>query len=377
MALMACLLLPALCRADGSDARPMRYKMDYVSGAYLRKSGSTLHFVTADLEWPAWINAGRPQTLMNHLAAKLFGNTDFAVADGFDRYLDSLGEPLEAVPDDDAGLNKVYHSLELKLVEYSTARYISFRIMAAERNAESHQVRSMVHHIFTYDIVNDRILGKTDLLRKICFEGNVAYYDFMNLVRQQTPSEYWEDERFYSMGFPQEFCLMNDGLVCDLGFTSYDSPANLLVFIPYKEAYDYYTKALKKLLQAEARLNPVGPVSTQESAGEAVDTTKVYNVAEENPVFQGGQDEMIKFMTDNLRFPPIEEMLEIKGRVVAQFVVERDGTVSTVSVVGPASPGFDREVVRVVKMMPRWTPGKIGGQSVRTRMSLPITWKPQ
>ena len=140
MALMACLLLPALCRADGSDARPMRYKMDYVSGAYLRKSGSTLHFVTADLEWPAWINAGRPQILMNHLAAKLFGNIDFAVADGVD-----LRVLLDAI---DAG------KLDAGGVEGADDAVVHLQTLRSEDTADDHTV--LQHHLVGIDAAGDK-----------------------------------------------------------------------------------------------------------------------------------------------------------------------------------------------------------------------------
>ncbi len=377
--LMVCLFgALSHCHADGAEENPMRYRMDYAKKSFLRTDGSTLHFVNIDLEWPSWVNGERRPMLMNHISSKLFGFEGLTLDECLQRYLDGLGKPLFSVPDGDEKTPRVYHTMEMRLVDYSKTRYISFRIITAKRKSDSAGVESTDHHIFTYDIVNDKLLGPKDLLKKACFPGYVSYDAFMDLLIMHTPSEYLMTDDYLYSEFPIEMCLMNDGLLCDFGFFEYGSLSHVLSFIPYNKVVGFYRKELKKLLNEPVKETPVPPIkSSIESKKSPVDTLAIYDMVDEHPVFQGGDDEMIQFMLKNLQFPPLEKSFEAKGRVVTQFVIERDGTVSLPTVVQSASPGFDREAIRVVNMMPKWSPGKVDGVPVRTRVTLPLTWRSQ
>ena len=86
---------------------------------------------------------------------------------------------------------------------------------------------------------------------------------------------------------------------------------------------------------------------------------------------------MLRYMVNNVRYPSFEEMLQIGGRVVVQFIVEKDGSISSPSVLMPVSPGLDREAIRFVTQMPTWKPGQLNGQPVRVLVNLPITFKMQ
>ena len=102
---------------------------------------------------------------------------------------------------------------------------------------------------------------------------------------------------------------------------------------------------------------------------------KVFDVVEQMPSFPGGQGALMNYLNSNIKYPVIAEENGIQGRVVVQFVVGEDGSISNVHVVKSVDPSLDKEAVRVVKNMPRWIPGKQNGQSVTVRYTLPVTFR--
>ena len=104
---------------------------------------------------------------------------------------------------------------------------------------------------------------------------------------------------------------------------------------------------------------------------------KVFDVVEQMPSFPGGQAALMNYLNSNIKYPVIAEENGIQGRVVVQFVVGKDGSISNVHVVKSVDPSLDKEAVRVVKSMPRWIPGKQNGSAVRVKYTLPVTFKLQ
>ena len=93
------------------------------------------------------------------------------------------------------------------------------------------------------------------------------------------------------------------------------------------------------------------------------------------PQFPGGESEMYKFLAMNVRYPEAAMKLNIQGRVLVQFLVNKDGSISDVSVIQSVSPDLDMEAVRVTKAMPKWIPAIKNDQKVKCVMSLPVQFK--
>ncbi len=104
-------------------------------------------------------------------------------------------------------------------------------------------------------------------------------------------------------------------------------------------------------------------------------TQKVYDVVEEPPSFPGGAGAMLSWLQNNVKYPTEAVKNKVEGRVVVQFIVEKDGSVSGVQVVRSVDPLLDREAARVVGSMPKWTPGKQKGKPVRVKYTVPIVFK--
>ena len=85
----------------------------------------------------------------------------------------------------------------------------------------------------------------------------------------------------------------------------------------------------------------------------------------------------MKYLSENTKYPVVAQENGVQGRVTVQFVVEKDGSISDVHVLRGVDPSLDKEAVRVVKSMPRWTPGKQNGITVRVNYRVPVLFRLQ
>jgi periplasmic protein TonB len=98
-------------------------------------------------------------------------------------------------------------------------------------------------------------------------------------------------------------------------------------------------------------------------------------VPEQMPQFPGGEEALMEFLNENLRYPAQAENMGIAGRVTVRFVVNREGVVSNVQVMRSLDPSCDKEAMRIVKIMPNWIPGRQNGRAVDVYYVLPILFK--
>lgn len=105
------------------------------------------------------------------------------------------------------------------------------------------------------------------------------------------------------------------------------------------------------------------------------DENKVFTIVEQQPEFEGGVEAMMNFIRKNIRYPASARRMGVDGTVFVQFVVSKTGQIDEVQVVRGINPDCDQEAVRVIKMMPKWKPGKQNGKPVHVRFVLPIVFK--
>ena len=110
-------------------------------------------------------------------------------------------------------------------------------------------------------------------------------------------------------------------------------------------------------------------------AQENQDETKVFDVVQQMPSFPGGQNALLQYLKRNIKYPLNAERNGIQGRVIVTFIVEKDGSITGVSVISSVEPSLDEEAVRVVKNMPNWIPGKQKNKPVRVKYTVPITFR--
>ena len=124
--------------------------------------------------------------------------------------------------------------------------------------------------------------------------------------------------------------------------------------------------------QEEANNIEITPVKIEEEEEEEEQT--IFQVVENDPEFPGGVEAMYMYLAQNIKYPQLARENNITGRVYVTFVVERDGSVSGVRVLRDIGGGCGAEAVRVVKSMPKWTPGKQRGKAVRVQYNLPVNF---
>ena len=112
-----------------------------------------------------------------------------------------------------------------------------------------------------------------------------------------------------------------------------------------------------------------GPSSSKSPGSDAFD------VVEEMPVYPGGMPAMMDFFNKNMKYPKEAFDAKQEGRVIAQFVVEKDGCITDAHIVKSVSPALDAEALRIVNAMPNWTPGRQNGKPVRVKYTVPISFK--
>ena len=94
--------------------------------------------------------------------------------------------------------------------------------------------------------------------------------------------------------------------------------------------------------------------------------------AEVNPEFPGGEDALYAFISKNVNYPIKEKENNITGKVIARFAIMQDGSVDKITILSQTPKAFNDEVIRVLKLMPKWKPGINNGKEVNVKMLIPI-----
>ncbi|WP_321479129.1 M56 family metallopeptidase [uncultured Bacteroides sp.] len=114
------------------------------------------------------------------------------------------------------------------------------------------------------------------------------------------------------------------------------------------------------------------PKQMASNVKDSLNKEPIFTVVEQMPEFPGGQEALMNFFTKSLKYPVGAKKAGKQGRVIAQFIIEKDGNISTPCIIRSVSPDIDAEAMRIIKMMPKWKPGKQRGKDVRVKYTVPI-----
>lgn len=120
---------------------------------------------------------------------------------------------------------------------------------------------------------------------------------------------------------------------------------------------------------------PVAPPVVEEKKPAPVQEDVVHDYVEKPPAFPGGEAELLKFLNQNIKYPPLAKESNIQGRVILSFVVNKKGNIEDVRVVKDIGGGCGKEAMRVVESMPSWNPGEQNGHPVKVRYTLPVLFR--
>ena len=122
----------------------------------------------------------------------------------------------------------------------------------------------------------------------------------------------------------------------------------------------------------EVKNTEITPVNIEEEKEE--EEQPIFTVVEKDPEFPGGTEALYKYLAENIKYPQLARDNGITGKVYITFVVERDGSIANPKILRDIGGGCGAEAIRVVKAMPKWTPGKQRGKAVRVQFNLPVNF---
>jgi len=128
--------------------------------------------------------------------------------------------------------------------------------------------------------------------------------------------------------------------------------------------YDFQIIKIKSRDELLVILKPTTP-STQD---------QIFTAVEVQATFPGGMDGLMKYLSENVKYPKVARKKGIQGKVFASFVIGSDGNITDIKILKGIGGGCDEETIRVIKGMPKWTPGKQSGRFINTRFTLPISF---
>jgi protein TonB len=120
----------------------------------------------------------------------------------------------------------------------------------------------------------------------------------------------------------------------------------------------------------------VEPLHADGTSGNTT-TEEVFMVVEQMPEFPGGMAKLMEYLSQNVRYPALAMQQRVQGRVVVEFVVNKDGSISDESILRSVHPLLNEEALRLVKNMPKWSPGMQRGKAVRVRYTIPVLFRLQ
>lgn len=134
---------------------------------------------------------------------------------------------------------------------------------------------------------------------------------------------------------------------------------------------------MKKLLFIIATLLFIVSIPQFTQAQEATtnEDNTLYSTFDEAPTYPGGAAAISRFIGTNLKYPKQARKDNVSGQVVAEFTIEKDGSISDINITTSLTPECDQAVIDVLNKMPKWTPGKKDGKDVRSLYVLPVTFK--
>lgn len=131
-------------------------------------------------------------------------------------------------------------------------------------------------------------------------------------------------------------------------------------------------EVMEQVAPAQPELVNIPPLKTEKMV---VPDSVVFEVVEVMPEFPGGMSALMQYMAKSIKYPAEAQAQKEEGRVIASFIVRKDGSLSDIKIVRSVAPSLDKEALRVLSAMPKWKPGQQRGEAVNVRFTVPVVFK--
>lgn len=368
----ACLLLLMVSSVAFAQAEMVTKACDirYVNEHLYYHLGDEMNVVDIDVEWPSVVDSSVEAALQTYLCKELFGVEAADFGTGYSLFKARFGQPVRekftSLPNPD---KYCYVSIGLKELGHVPHRFISFSLdKVITPQKLSTQKADTTHTLFTYDLVNDKILLLGDVLNLSSLSPDNSNYELFTQLLLRN-SDIPDNEEITFMRLTQA-CLADYGLHIEGVYGNDTQLFGFTSVVGVDEKSPFLTKQVRKVMRQKLAATPIEQVPTEtELNGESV-----YAKVDSMPKYPGGVASMQQFLAQNVTYPATEEGRKVQGRVLLSVVVTKDGFLRDIRVEQSVSPLIDREAVRVMRLMPRWKPGTIAGKPVNARIKMPISF---
>lgn len=372
-ALLAVLLLSA---SSVWAERTLDYNVQFFKEHYFYHVGDEMNVVDVNVEWPNEVNHTTVPVLQRVLSGLSFGVETERLDDALAAYLKRFGEPvkgqLKTIPDDK---KYCYAHVNVRVMGYIKDQLISFQISAACQPASlSSQKAVALDTMVNYDVANDRMLAKGDILRMTWVNSSMYRQNLLQLLANGAEVDLKTANVPDSIDinqWPKAVAVGDNLIFADLGFKLPGTDYDVLSSFTFGGMDEFLKSSFVKRLKRPTTENTPRQLEEPQPLSEAL---RIYSQVDSLPHYIGGDKELFRFISSNLVYPPLDLHLNISGKVVLSYIIEKDGTLSDISVIVPVSPRIDREAVRVLRLSHKWMPAMAAGKPVRMRSTIPVSF---
>lgn len=350
----------------------------YFKKHLLCQQGEAMNVLDFDVEWPEYIGGTTVDSLQVQLMKTLFSRVAPTWLQAMDEFVASYGDevkkPLATLPDDD---KFCYIDCKIREIGLWKNQFASFEV-TIDCTPNKKSLCKEFHHssMITYDVQKARCLTREEILRMSRITGNPTYsQQFSALLLKYAVSSLGEVPTSISIG---RNIGIGDGYLV-IPYVAYGNDMedymDVMAYVPIQELNDFLSKEFAKRL---VLANSSEIIAKDKGEGKSLlnqdsDLKNVYDTPDEKANFALPKYNLSTYVAQNFSLPPLAKLENASAKALASFVIEADGTINTVNILRPSSPSIDRELVNVIRLMPRWNPAKSHGKAVRSRQFLPLT----
>lgn len=334
------------------------YCVKYDKQHWVYQKDGQVNVIDINVEWPLAASSADIAPLQTFLAKNVFDVEGQDYADIVERFKQRFGSPVtkpfDTLPDDSAFC---YVNARATLIGYRPGQFIT---LSTEYDCSplprSKQSAKHLSTIVTYDIAKGKVLLMKDIIKESDLD-HIYEYNAEVLFIDDNGTQKTIVIDGAGLG---EKCM----IVSDIYQTHYQ--------LSWSFARDLATSTARKLMEKKSKPSPNKRNYTMSNT---MDGKTIYEHPDKSAAFTYGGMKVKDYLIRNLQIPENPIGQDNEHPLVVSIVINENGEVADVSVIDHGSPDLDREVVRVIKAMPRWEPAIVNGQKVCSRIDMPIVFK--
>lgn len=362
---------------DGKRSNPCTL-VQYKKQELFVKKGDVYYDIDMTLEWPV-IESGTEKDISQNVFNVDADDMESAI----NTYVNKMGTKIDQISIYN-GIKIHYITIKLLVDEYIKGNYVTTYLYYSDQPApymDDQPVMKKTYHTYKWQNQPGKELTFNDLFTKKGSKKGEIIQEIKRQMSEQIPGMTIKQ-------MPQQIAISGSNVIFHSDVEQADGSKNVIAKVDMTNYKDCLTeegqyllgfiKFMSPIITKDAEVMAEGDkevIKIKESEQNDEEQKKVFDVVESMPSFPGGLSALMSYLSRNIKYPEDAVNAEIMGRVLVQFVVEKDGSIANVCVNQMVSPSLDREAARVVMSMPKWVPGRQNGDFVRVKYTIPITFK--